>query len=101
MSAIIIDNNPGEDLVRCVNLFGADEANIENRSFKPDHRGAFWIPRHFVTHELRHVGGFHPTPLTLAEAIEDVENAVGRMPDGGHKYALAELLAELTAPRSV
>ena len=99
---MIIDTSPDkEDLVRLDNLCGADEANIEGRSFKRDHLGAFWIPRRMVTRELQNVGGFFERPLTSAEALADVERAVAAMPHSGHKVALIELLADLGEPRSL
>ena len=99
---MIIDTSPDtEDLVRLDNLCGADEANIEGRSFKRDHLGAFWIPRRMATRELRGIGGFFERPLTHDEALADVERAVSVMPASGHKTALIELLADLGELRSL
>ena len=101
MSAIVDTSPDTEDLVRLDNLQGADEANIAGRSFRRDHLGAFWIPRRFVTDELRNIGGFFERPLTHDEALADVERAVSVMPASGHKMALIELLADLGEPRSL
>ena len=74
----IIDTTPGPDLVRLKSHGGSDELNVSCTSYRPDHRNAFWVRREHVTHETLAVGAFYVAPLTLAEALEDVENAVAR-----------------------
>ena len=67
-NVVNLDPPTGEDaIVRVVNYFGCDELNCEGKSYRPDKRHAFYVPRRHVDWSLLHVGGFVEQPLTLAE----------------------------------
>ncbi len=96
MSTIIIKQpEPGEELVRLLNSGRSDELNVDGRSYRPDHRGAFHVPRKHVTRELLTVGAFYPAPLRKDEGLSDVATAIAAMPEGKEKVALSEALVNL------
>jgi hypothetical protein len=39
---------PGEELVRLLNSGRSDELNVDGKSYRPDARGAFHVPRRHV-----------------------------------------------------
>jgi hypothetical protein len=86
---------PGEELVRLRNSGNSDELNIDGKSYQPDHRGAFHVPRRHVSRELLTIGAFYPSPLPLTEALQDVASAIIAMPAGREKEALHAALAGL------
>jgi hypothetical protein len=96
MSTITIKQpEPGDELVRVVNHFGCDELNVAGKSYRPDHRHAFLVPRRHVDWSLLHVGGFVERDITLQEAIQDVATAVMNVPAGRERNALNAALASL------
>lgn len=86
---------PGEELIRLTNNFGADEANLEGVSYRPDHRGAFWIPRQLVTPELRNIGGFVERPIAKAESLQDIATHIGLMAKCRERDVLEAALVSL------
>ena len=76
--------------MRLKNNQGSDELNLGDRSFRPDHRRAFWIPEKDVAPELLSVAGFYLAPLSKAEALQDVAGAVVAMPECREKAALGQ-----------
>ena len=86
---------PGDELVRLKNNQGCDEVNLGTRSFRPDHRRAFWIPKKDVAPELLSVAGFYFAPLSKREALQDVAGAVVAMPECREKAALGHAIADL------
>ena len=96
MTTITIATPAPEDaIVRLVNNQGADEANLEGKSYRPDHRGAFWIPRRLVTPELRGIGGFVERPIAKHESLQDVATHIGLMAKCRERDVLAAALADL------
>ena len=98
-NVINLDPPTGEDaIVRVVNHFGCDELNVEGKSYRPNSRHAYYVPRRCVTRELLTVGGFVEQPLPLAESIQDVASAIHLMPPSVAKTKLSQALADLCEP---
>ncbi len=86
---------PGNELVRLLNSGRSDELNVDGKSYRPDARGAFHVPRRHVTRELLTVGAFYPAPLSKAEGLSDVARAINALPRGREKEALNAALVNL------
>ena len=100
MTGVInLDAPTGEDaIVRLMNGFGCDELNCGGHSYRPDHRGAFHVPRRHVDWALLHIAGFVEQELTLAEGLQDAADAIAELPPGRHRAALSSALAGLSEP---
>jgi hypothetical protein len=86
---------PEDVLVRLVNNGGADELNVNCKSYRPDHRGAFHVPRRYVTWALKNIAAFVEAPLTRDDALQDVSRAVDAMPECAEKAKLSQAIADL------
>jgi hypothetical protein len=96
VSTITIGRPSAEDtIVRLVNNCGADELNVDGKSFRRDHRGAFHVPRKYVTKEPVTIAGFVEQPITLAEGLQDVAGAIAALPPGRVHDRLSAALADL------
>jgi hypothetical protein len=96
MSTITIKQpEPGNELVRLLNSGRSDELNVDGKSYRPDARGAFHVPRRHVTPELLTVGAFYPARLSKAEGLQDVAKAINALPPGREKEALNAALVSL------
>jgi hypothetical protein len=85
----------GERLVRLLNSGRSDELNIAGVSYKPDKRGAFYVPQKHVTRELLTVASFYPATITVAESLQDVATHVNLMAPSVAKTKLSQALADL------
>lgn len=86
---------PGDELVRLTNGQGADELNVDGKSFRRDHRNAFHVPRRYVDRALLTVGGFVEQPISKQELLQDVASAIVLMPACVEKEALRAALVGL------
>jgi hypothetical protein len=86
---------PEDSLVRLVCPQGADELNVDGRSFRPDHRRAFHVPRRYVRQAELTVGGFVEQPLSKTEALQDVAGPIASLPPGREHDVLSAALSEL------
>ena len=96
MNVINLDPPAPEDaLVRLTNRFGCDEWNVGGKSYRPDHRGAFHVPRRHVDWASLHIGGFVKSPITVEESIQDIASHVHLMAPSVAKTKLSQALADL------
>jgi hypothetical protein len=86
---------PGEDLVRVVCNQGADEVNIEGKSYRRRDDGGFRIPRRHLDFALRNIGGFTEQPITKAQGLQSIATAIHEMPVCREHDVLAQALADL------
>jgi hypothetical protein len=95
MTTINLDQPTGEDaIVRLLNSGRSDELNVAGKSYRPDARGAFYVPRKHVTRELT-VGAFYPAPISKQDSLQDVASSIHAMPACPENVALATALANL------
>jgi hypothetical protein len=93
MTTLNLTPEPSDELVRLVSYQGASELNIGTSRYVPDARGAFWVERSKITHDILNVGGFVVKPLSKKEAMQDVGRAIDLMPTCAEKVALVAALA--------
>jgi hypothetical protein len=91
---------PGEELVRLLNSGRSDELNIDGVSYKPDKRGAVFVPKKHVTRELLTIGSFYPAPISLQESLQDIATHIGLMAKGRERDVLKAALVSLFEPGS-
>ena len=91
---------PGEELVRVVCGQGADEVNIEGKSYRRRDDGGFRIPRRHLDFALRNIGGFAEQALTKAQGLQSIATAIYEMPKCRERDALAQALVDLFEPGS-
>jgi hypothetical protein len=86
---------PGEELVRVVCGQGADELNLEGKSYRRRDDGGFRIPRRHLDFALRNIGGFTEQALAKAESLRTIATAIHEMQPCNERDALSQSLADL------
>jgi hypothetical protein len=95
MTSINLTPSAEDEILRLENGQGADELNVDGKSYKPDHWRAFHVPRKHVTPSLLSIGGFYEKPITKWQSLRDVASAIHFMPACAERVALTAALANV------